>query len=98
MGTPPALSPTTVCRVAPKLAASSLTLPMWGPDTPESPSPRMTCTTISSALDFEAIRDALRTRVSDSGPPVTETTTRSRASQVSVMLFSSRYFARAAST
>ena len=27
----------------------------------------MTCTTISSALDFDAMRDALRTRVSDSG-------------------------------
>ena len=91
-------SPTTVCRVAPRLTASSRTLPICGADTPESPSPRTTCTTISSALDFDAMRDALRTRVSDSGPPVTATTTRSRASQVSVIWFSSRYFSSAAST
>ena len=44
------------------------------------------------------MRDARRTRVSDSGPPVTATTTRSRASQVSVIWFSSRYFSSAAST
>ena len=79
-------------------SASSRTLPICGADTPDSPSPRTTCTTISSALDFDAIRDALRTRVSDSGPPVTATTTRSRASQVSVILFSARYFSSAAST
>ncbi len=91
-------SPTTVCRVAPRLMASSRTLPICGAETPDSPSPRTTCTIISSALDFDAIRDARRTRVSDSGPPVTATTTRSRASQVSVILLSSRYFSRAAST
>ena len=51
-------SPTTVCRVAPRLAASSRTLPICGADTPASPSPRTTCTTISSALDFDAMRDA----------------------------------------
>ena len=79
-------------------SASSRTLPICGADTPASPSPRTTCTTISSALDFDAIRDARRTSVSDSGPPVTATTTRSRASQVSVILFSARYFASAAST
>ena len=91
-------SPTTVCTVAPRLVASSRTLPICGPDTPDSPSPRTTCTTISSALDFDAIRNALRTNVSDSGPPVTATTTRSRASQVSVMFLSARYFSSAAST
>ena len=71
---------------------------MCDADTPASPSPRTTCTTISSALDLDAMRNALRTSVSDSGPPVTATTTRSRASQVAVMSFSSRYFASAAST
>ena len=91
-------SPTTVCTVAPRLAASSRTLPICGAETPDRPSPRTTCTTISSALDFDAIREARRTRVSDSGPPVTATTTRSRASQVSVILLSARYFASAAST
>ncbi len=91
-------SPTTVCTVAPRLVASSRTLPICGADTPDRPSPRTTCTTISSALDFDAIRDARRTSVSDSGPPVTATTTRSRASQVSVILLSARYFASAAST
>ncbi len=91
-------SPTTVCTVAPRLAASSRTLPICGADTPERPSPRTTCTIISSALDFDAMRDARRTKVSDSGPPVTATTTRSRASQVAVILLSARYFARAAST
>ena len=55
-------SPTTVCTVAPRLAASSRTLPICGADTPDSPSPRTTCTTISSALDFDAMRDALRTK------------------------------------
>ena len=59
-------SPTTVCRVAPRLVVSSRTLPISGADTPASPSPRTTCTTISSALDFDAMRNALRTNVSDS--------------------------------
>ena len=61
-------SPTTVCRVAPRLMASSRTLPICGAETPDSPSPRTTWTTISSALDLDAMRDARRTRVSDSGP------------------------------
>ncbi len=91
-------SPTTVWTVAPRLVASSRTFPIWGAETPERPSPRTTWTTISSALDFEAIRDARRTNVSDSGPPVTATATRSRASQVAVILLSARYFASAAST
>ena len=50
----------------------------------------MTCTTLRSAPDRDAIREARRTRVSDSGPPDTATTTRSRASQVSVMFLSVR--------
>ena len=65
---------------------------------PANPSPRTTCTTSSSALDFDATRDARRINVSDSGPPVTATTTRSRVSQVSVMLFSVRYLTSAVST
>ena len=44
------------------------------------------------------MRKALRTNVSDSSPPVTATTTRSRASQVSLISWSARYFASAAST
>ena len=40
---------------------------------------------MSWALDFDAMREARRTNVSDSGPPVTATTTRSRASQVAVI-------------
>ena len=91
-------SPTTMWTVAPRLAASSRTLPISRGDTPDSPSPRTTCTTMSCALDFDAMRDARRTNVSDSGPPVTATTTRSRASQVSVIFLSARYFANAAST
>lgn len=91
-------SPTTVCTVAPTLFARSRTFPICGADTPASPSPRTRWTIISSALDFEAILEARRTSVSDSGPPVTATTTRSRASQVAVILFSVRYFTRAAST
>ena len=80
------------------LAASSRTLPISRGDTPDSPSPRATCTTMSWALDFDAMREARRTNVSDSGPPVTATTTRSRASQVSVIFLSARYFASAEST
>ncbi len=91
-------SPTTVCTVAPMLPASSRTLPISRGNSPDNPSPRTTCTTISCALDFDAMREARRTNVSDSGPPVTATTTRSRASQVSVIFLSARYFANAEST
>ncbi len=91
-------SPTMVCSDASRLLASSRILAIRDSDRPASPSPRMTCTTISSALDFDAMRDARRTNVSDSGPPVTATTTRSRASHVSVILFSARYLASAVST
>ncbi|CFE36682.1 Uncharacterised protein [Mycobacterium tuberculosis] len=35
-------SPTTVCMVAPRLVASSRTLPSCGADTPARPSPRIT--------------------------------------------------------
>ncbi|PQM48859.1 hypothetical protein C1Y40_00919 [Mycobacterium talmoniae] len=92
-------SPTTMCSDAPRLVASSRTLPIRGAESRvRPPLSRRTCTTISSADDFVAIRDARRTNVSDSGPPVTATTTRSRASHVSVIRLSARYFARAAST
>ncbi len=91
-------SPTTLCMLAPSAAARRRTAPICGAETPASPSPRTTCSTINSALDLAAMRRARRTRVSDSGPPVTATTTRSRASQVSVMWCAERYFARAAST
>lgn len=91
-------SPTTLCTLAPMSAASRRTLVMVAADAPASPSPRTTCTTINSALEREAMRPARRTRVSDSTPPVTATTTRSRVSQVSVIWFSVRYLASAVST
>ncbi len=91
-------SPTTVCSEASRLVANSRILAIRDSDRPARPSPRTTWTTMSSAVDFDAIRDARRTNVSDSGPPVTATTTRSRASHMSVILFSARYFASAVST
>ena len=91
-------SPTTVCTEASRLVASSRILAIRPSDSPASPSPRTTWTTISSAVDFDAIRDARRSNVSDSGPPVIATTTRSRASHMSVILLSARYFASAVST
>ena len=45
-----------------------------------------------------AIRAARLISVSPSGPPVSATTTRSRASQVEVMSCSARYFCRPSST
>ncbi|SHV18556.1 Uncharacterised protein [Mycobacteroides abscessus subsp. abscessus] len=78
--------------------ASRRTRVMTAVEAPTRPSPRTTWTTRSSALDLAAIRLARRTSVSDSGPPVTATTTRSRASQVLVILLSERYLASAAST
>ena len=90
-------SPATTCTPAPMLAAISRTCGMWSRAV-ASPSPRTTCTTTRSAEDREAMRLARRTSASDSGPPVTATTTRSRASQVSVIRSASRYRDNASST
>ena len=66
---------------------------------PASPSLRATCTASRSApLVRAAIRAARRIRVSPSGPPVSATTTRSRASQVAPMSCSARYRSSCSST
>ena len=69
------------CRPGTRPAAAAAASAPWL--APESPSDRATWTASRSPpLDRAAIRAARRIRVSPSGPPVSATTTRSRASQV----------------
>ena len=83
-------SPITVWNVAPRFFASLRICATACGDAPASPSPRRMCSTSSSAPARTATRLARRTSVSVSGPPVTATTTRSRASHVSVICCSAR--------
>ena len=92
-------SPTTVCRVAPRLAASSRTLAhLRGRDT--RPGRRRARRARPSARRWTSTRSEMPGAPGSPtpAPPVTATTTRSRASQVSVILLSARYFSNAAST
>ncbi|PSK62073.1 hypothetical protein B0E53_06019 [Micromonospora sp. MH33] len=78
--------PSTWWYVPPRLSTNTRCRASWAGSAPASPSLRATCTASRSApLLRAAIRAALRTSVSPSGPPVSATTTRSRASQVAEM-------------